>query len=122
MIFKGERCHYLRKFSGSFSDHVNYQEDDIVIDKIDIDNYDDVDNLIRCHLGLTTRWSSPASRWKTMRSSSVRFFKITKTAHTIAVNGDLLTFKNDLKVGAAENSPAIQSQTATVTVEVRSKF
>ena len=50
------------------------------------------------------------------------FFKITKTAHTIAVNGDLLTFKNDLKVGAAENSPAIQSQTATVTVEVRSKL
>ena len=57
-----------------------------------------------------------------MRSSSVRFFKFTKTAHTIAVNGDLLTFKNDLKVGAAENSPAIQSQTATVTVEVRSKL
>ena len=126
MIFKGEKCHYLRKFSGSFSDHVNYQEDDNVIDKIDIDNYDDVDNLIRCHLGLTTRWSSPASRWKTMRSSSVRFFKITKTASTIAVHVlvDLLTvpLKNDLKVGAAENSPAIQSQTATVTVEVRSKL
>ena len=112
----------------TLSDHVNYQEDDNVNDKIDIDNYDDVDDFFtsRCHLGLTTRWSSPASRWKTMRSSSVRFFKITQAAHTIAVNalGDLLTvpLKNDLKVGAAENSPAIQSQTATVTVEVRSKL
>ena len=83
----------------TLSDHVNYQEDDNVNDKIDIDNYDDVDDFFtsRCHLGLTTRWSSPASRWKTMRSSSVRFFKITQAAHTIAVNalGDLLTFKNE---------------------------
>ena len=48
------------------------------------------------------------------------------SSYHIAVHAlvDLLTvpLKNDLKVGAAENSPAIQSQTATVTVEVRSKL
>ena len=29
----------------TLSDHVNYQEDDNVNDKIDIDNYDDVDDF-----------------------------------------------------------------------------
>ena len=66
MIFKGEKCHYLRNSQAHFqlggllvsllqptwryltvtlSDHVNYQKDDNVNDKIDIDNYDDVDDF-----------------------------------------------------------------------------
>ena len=78
------------------------------------------------------------ARWILLNFPSVDMGTLSKTvgfslypsnwvaAHTIAVNalGDLLTvpLKNDLKVGAADNSPAIQSQTATVTVEVRSKL